>query len=175
MEELVNILTEKGQTTGEIMNKLDAHKNGICHGVSVVAIVDNEGKLLLQKRAKTKKTEPEKWDLSAAGHIDAGESPEEAAIRETFEEVGISISKDELKEITTFRYKLEIDENTILNHFSYLFLVKKDTVDILAIKKQASEVDEIKLVTLNEFQNLLNNNEMVFGAKYCTDIMKYMK
>ena len=36
-------------------------------------------KLLIQKRSSNKKTEPNKWDLSGAGHIDINETPEQAA------------------------------------------------------------------------------------------------
>ena len=57
MDELVEVLTEDGNLIGERINKISAHKNGICHGISAVALIDNNGRLLIQKRADTKKDE----------------------------------------------------------------------------------------------------------------------
>jgi isopentenyl-diphosphate delta-isomerase len=47
--------------------------------------------ILLQKRAKTKKTSPGMFHISAAGHINVDESPIDAAMRETKEELGITV------------------------------------------------------------------------------------
>lgn len=54
MDELVEILTEDGKHTGEKISKAIAHKEGICHGISVIALIDNQGRLLIQKRAEKK-------------------------------------------------------------------------------------------------------------------------
>lgn len=52
--------------------------------------------ILLQKRAMTKKTSPGFFHISAAGHINVGESPVEAAVRETKEELGLAIDPAKL-------------------------------------------------------------------------------
>lgn len=52
--------------------------------------------ILLQKRAKTKKTSPGYYHISAAGHINQGEMPIQAALRETREELGIVIDAAQL-------------------------------------------------------------------------------
>lgn len=91
MDEMVKILNEQGEETGIIVEKLKAHKEGLCHGISAVAIINGEGKLLLQKRALIKRDAPGKWDVSSAGHISLDDTIKGAAIRETFEEIGIKI------------------------------------------------------------------------------------
>ena len=48
----------------------------------------NDIELLVQQRALSKKTWPGYLDISAAGHIDAGETAVEAAVREAEEEIG---------------------------------------------------------------------------------------
>ena len=40
MDEVVDILDDKGNLIGKNVEKLEAHKNGICHGISAVAIVN---------------------------------------------------------------------------------------------------------------------------------------
>lgn len=73
------------------------------------------------------------------------------------------------------KWKIRLNEDTFINHYTYLYVIKKNKIDVTKIKKQDSEVDEIKLVSLKEYQDLFNNDEMVEGAKYCVDVLKYMK
>jgi isopentenyldiphosphate isomerase len=68
----------------------EARANGHIHRVVRVFIYNERGELLLQKRASHMKSFPDKWDHSAAGHVDQGEVYEDAAKRELMEEVGIS-------------------------------------------------------------------------------------
>lgn len=52
--------------------------------------------ILLQKRAMTKKRKPGYYHISAGGHINVGETPIDAAVRETKEEMGIAIDPNQL-------------------------------------------------------------------------------
>jgi len=173
MDEMVKILNEQGEETGVITEKLKAHKEGLCHGISAVAIINSEGKLLLQKRALVKRDEPGKWDLSAAGHISATDTVKQAAIRETFEEIGIKITEDDLEQIDTYIFKKE-GIHKYINHYTYLFIVQKD-IDEKTIVLQKSEVDEVKFVTKKEYNRMLKDGEMTGAIKYCKKILDYMK
>ena len=173
MDEIVEILSEDGKETCKRISKTIAHKEGLCHGISAIALIDKDRKLLLQKRASNKKTEPDKWDLSGAGHIDIDETPEQAAVRELFEETGVKVEIDELKLIDTYLNKVKLDKNTFINHYTYLFLVQKD-IDIKAIQMQESEVSEVIFVDKKRYNELFNNKEMVEAIKYCNKVLDYM-
>lgn len=72
-------------------------------GVAVIffyRIVDGEIEFLWQKRADTVDRFPGYYDISAGGHINLGESLVEAAIRETYEEIGAQITADDLQFVT---------------------------------------------------------------------------
>ena len=173
MDEIVEILTEDGKETYKRINKTIAHKEGICHGISAIALIDKDGKLLIQKRSANKKNEPNKWDLSSAGHIDIDETPEQAAVRELFEETGIKVEIEELKLIDTYLNKVKLDKDTFINHYTYLFLVQKD-IDIKTLQMQESEVSEVIFVDKKKYNEIFNNKEMVEAIKYCNKVLDYM-
>lgn len=55
-----------------------------------VACIERNGKIFITKRAKTKKLFPDRYEL-AGGHIEPGEQPEEALLREIKEEINVDI------------------------------------------------------------------------------------
>jgi isopentenyldiphosphate isomerase len=59
------------------------------HRVVHVLVWNQQGKFFLQKRSVTKDIQPGKWDTSVGGHLDPGESLDQAAQRELSEEMGI--------------------------------------------------------------------------------------
>ena len=174
MDELVEVLTEDGEQIGKMINKSIAHKDGICHGISAIALIDRDGKLLIQRRSSNKITESNKWDLSGAGHIDIDETPEQAAVRELFEETGIKVEIEELKLIDTYLNKVKLDNDIFINHYTYLFLVQKD-IDIDNIKIEGSEVSNIQFVDKKKYIELFSNKEMVEAIKYCNKVLDYIK
>lgn len=174
MEEIVEILNEDGKKTQNSISKLEAHKKGICHGISAVGIINEDGKILIQKRYKTKKDEPNKWDLSSAGHIDIGEDSIQAALRELHEELGIKFNINDLELIDTYLNKKRLTSDIFINHFTYLYIIRKN-IDINNFIIRKDEVSEIKYVNKQEYCELINNDEMVEGIKYCGEILKYIK
>lgn len=174
MEELVEILSESGKSTGRNTSKFEAHKHGICHGISAIGLINKDGRLLIQKRDKNKKDEPNKWDLSSAGHIDVNETPEDTAIREMNEELSIKIEKNDLILIDTYLNKVKLNDEIYINHFTYLYIVKKD-IDISKITMQKKEVSDIKFVNKKKYCEMLNEGEMVEGIKHCDKLLNYIK
>lgn len=101
--------------SGSISNAID---NGIIHRIARVFITNSEGQLLIQKRSDKHLSLPGRWDQSAAGHVDEGESYEQAAERELWEEMGIKNVL--LKEIDHY-YADEKDESKTRKRFNKVF------------------------------------------------------
>lgn len=151
MEERIDVLTSDGKPAGTTKPKALVHRDGDWHRAVHVWIVQSDGRVLVQRRAMVKENNPGLWDVSAAGHISAGESTVGAAIRETLEELGLEIAAADLRHVATLR------EQSVLNGGAYIdnevheiFVVRRD-VDPDALRLQADEVDEVRLVTWDEF------------------------
>ena len=65
------------------------HAQNLLHRAIHILVFNAKGELFLQKRSPWKDKHPGKWDSSAAGHLDRGESYEVAARRELSEELGL--------------------------------------------------------------------------------------
>ena len=99
MKEYFDVIDEEGNPTGEIVDRLTAHRIGIRHRVAHVWLVrrkNGEIQVLLQKRAAGKDAFPGCYDISSAGHVSAGEDFETTAVREVKEELGIHVSEKDL-------------------------------------------------------------------------------
>lgn len=82
----------------EMGNIIDAATRGECHGGSMLLhpvvhlhVFNSKGELYLQKRPEWKDIQPGRWDTAVGGHVDLGESVEQALRREVSEELGIEI------------------------------------------------------------------------------------
>lgn len=175
MEELIDVLDENGNKTGEILTREQIHKKGLCHRIVVIAIIDAKRNILMQQRSKNKAKNPEKWDLAAARHVSSGQTSTEAAIRETLEEVGIKINERELEHIFTYRNKENVEEDYIDNQIYDCYIVKRDKIDLKDIKMQESEVEQVKLCNLKEFNQIIENGNIVERDELYKKIIEYLK
>jgi 8-oxo-dGTP pyrophosphatase MutT (NUDIX family) len=103
MPNLIATYNKHNQPTGHTMTITDALRKGAwCRGAHII-ICTTDGHVLLQKRAASMVMHPSQIDMSAGGYVDAGETPEQAAVREVHEEFGISIKQRDLQLIKVRR------------------------------------------------------------------------
>ncbi len=161
--EHIDILDKAGNKTGDNATNDEAHKKGLIHKVVHIWIINSKGEILLQKRNKLKKAYPLHWDMSAAGHIDSGETSLEAAKRETFEELGLSLKN------SSFNLLITLQENTVLNQgvyvnneFQDVYVVHLD-MDISLLRIGLNEVEEVKWTNIVDFKKMTEGKgELLF-------------
>ena len=96
MEEYFDVLSAKGEFTGKTELREICHKEGLWHKAVALFVVNSKNQVLLQKRSSNKKLWPNLWDMTAGGHVLAGEFGFQAIIREIKEEIGIDVAKDDI-------------------------------------------------------------------------------
>lgn len=150
--ELIDIFDEQWNPTGEILEKAEAERQCKWHRAAHIWIVNPRGELLLQLRSPTKKSHPNMWDISAAGHVQAGESIIQGGIREMHEELGINITPDQL----IFISKNESPEN---QHLHTEFLINLD-LPISAYTFNDHEVSAVKYVPWREIAKMSDDEKL---------------
>lgn len=176
MNEYFDVLNSNGEYTNEVASREECHKKGLYHKAVVVIVLSTDNKkVLLQKRSANKKLWPNLWDITAGGHVLSGELGYEAVIRETKEEIGIDIKKEELEFIGATTSET-IKGDIINRHFNEYFIVHKD-IDINDITLQEEEVQDIKWLEKEEvIRKIKNNYEDLTEKIGCWNyLMKYFE
>lgn len=150
--ELWEVLDHNGNPTGEIMKKYDqkVFDRGFYHLGADVWIINSDNKILIQKRAKQKKLEPNVWAMTG-GSVILGENSINTIVREAKEELNIDINANDLKLITKFKTG---------NVWIDTYILKCD-YDISKMKFQEDEVSDVKWATWTEVTELVNNGQFI--------------
>lgn len=156
MEEFFDVLNEKGEYIGKTETREKCHTEGLWHKAVAMFIINSKGQVLLQKRSANKKMWPNMWDITAGGHVLAGEFGFQSIIREAEEELGIDLNKNDITFIGS-SISSNIQGKIVNNHFNEFYIVNKD-VDETTLKLQEEEVSEVKWVDKNEIIERIKDN-----------------
>ncbi len=163
MEEYLDICNSDGVLTGEKATKKEAHDKGLWHRAVHIWILNSKRELLIQKRSPLMDNNPNKWDISTAGHVSAGEDYIISAQREVGEELGLEFKPEDFILIGNVRQMSKRD-GYINNEFNPVYIVKKD-VNIDDIKKQEDEVSEVKFIYFKELEKIIESKDPSFVSQ----------
>jgi len=102
--EKVHLLAEEGGevSLGQLHDHGDAEEKGLPQACVYIAVVDQDGRVYIQHRSHKKRLHPDLKTISASGHVDPGETFEQAAVRELYEELGITCPAEDLRRVGSF-------------------------------------------------------------------------
>ncbi len=126
-------------------------KDGEYHISVQIWIINSKNEILLTQRAEDKRKYKLLWEPTS-GAIKAGEDSIQGALRELKEEIGLDISKEELKLLELYK----IDEKHV---YLYVYTLNKD-IDISELKFVDNEVINARWVDKNELKRMYENNEL---------------
>ena len=90
LEEKFPLVDEQGNVVGAATRGECHNGSRLLHPVVHLHVFNSRGEVYLQKRPEWKDIQPGKWDTAVGGHMDLGETPEDALRREVREELGIT-------------------------------------------------------------------------------------
>jgi len=88
-DEILDIVDENDQVIGQ-SPRGEAYAKGLRHRCVFIQARDAEGRLFVHRRTPTKLVFPSLYDMWVGGVVGAGESYDDAALREAEEELGVS-------------------------------------------------------------------------------------
>ena len=123
---------------------------------AVIMLEDSSGRLFVNQRSADKRLFPLKYTLGAGGHIEPGETPEEAASRELKEELGL---EGPLRKLFTIDFS-----SPKLTHRLHVFFLKHDG--------ELKGCDEFKWCGWMSLQEV---DKLVAEGKLCPDTAMFYR
>lgn len=151
--ELIEIVDEKGNFTGEVMDKDEAHDKNLLHNEVAIFVINSHQQVLLQKRSANKRFDPNKWAL-CAGHVDYHESLIDAAKREVKEEIGLDLVDSDLHSFGEKDFIIR-NSNSHVNHYYYI-IVNRNAEEFVI---QKEELSEVKWFDIDQVLEMLERND----------------
>src|SRR5665213_5456 len=126
--EMLDIINEQDVIVGQAPIA-KAHKEGLLHREVHVWFYTPKSEIIWQGRSKNKETFAGLLDATVGGHASAGQTPLEAAIRETKEETGFVVKPQDLTLLGTLRAKSkDTSTNLINNVIRYIYAYRFEAV-----------------------------------------------
>jgi len=144
--ELIPIVNAADEIIGYKMRKEITRED--IYRVSACRITDEEWNILLAQRARTKKHNPWKRWPAVAWTVAKGESYEENIVHEISEEIGLSVSREELT--LWFKQFFDHDRQFFGTRFFYIYTGPKEL-----LRAEPWAVEQLRWYTKNELKTYL--------------------
>lgn len=150
--ELLDVFDENNNYLGYSLERKEIHEKNLYHRHVSSWIMNYDGLILLQQRSFSKNKNPGMW-AKTGGHVDAGETVEDAIKREVFEEVGLKVDDNQVACNEIFK------SNGKEHYYAYnfIFFTNLGVSDFIL---QKDEVEKVKYFTIEEMEELYNNKDM---------------
>ncbi len=154
--ELFDVIDVHGVPTGVVKRRADVHRDGDWHRAIHVWIYGEDASgafIVVQRRGLDKDTWPGAIDATAAGHLTAGETPEDA-FREIEEELGITPDLNQLQHVGTRVIAGEEPPDRMDREHEEVYLCRDDR-PLTGYRPNAVEVDAVLRIALSDWLRLL--------------------
>ena len=149
MEEYWDVYDANRIFQNKVIRRGDTFKDVEYYVCCEVWLQNSKGEFLITQRHPDKKAGG-LWEFVGGGVL-AGETTAQAALREVKEEIGVSLTANELSLLYVYRHR---------NYFMDIYLVKK-AVNIESIVLDRNETIDAKWVSKEELRVMIDNQEVV--------------
>ncbi|MBU8882952.1 isopentenyl-diphosphate Delta-isomerase [Kaistella sp. DKR-2] len=165
MEEQVVLVSENDEILG-LMEKMQAHENGILHRAFSVFLFNDKGEMLLQKRASGKYHSPDQWTNAVCSHPRFDETYLQGAQRRMKEELGVEA---ELTEKFHFLYKADVGQNLWEHELDHVFTGFYDG----GFHLNEEEVSEVRYISMEKLDEEMKENPQQFTEWFKIILKEY--
>jgi isopentenyl-diphosphate delta-isomerase, type 1 len=163
MEDQVILVDENDREIGAA-GKLAAHREGLLHRAFSIFVFHPNGKLLLQKRARTKYHSDGLWSNTCCSHPRPGEAIQAEARRRLSQEMGFVC---DLEEVFDFTYRIKLTDQLTEHEIDHVFIGTFDGDPV----PNPEEVDDWKWIEVEQLQRDLQGNpaDYSYWLRICID------
>lgn len=145
-EEILDIVDESDEVVGQVARG-EAYARGLRHRCVFIEVRDPKGDVFVHRRTATKLVFPSRYDMFVGGVVGAGETYDDAALREAEEELGVAGLP---RPVPLFRFLY--DDGAAHRWWSAVYEVRCD----LPVRPQAEEVAWSAFMPESELQRRLD-------------------
>jgi isopentenyldiphosphate isomerase len=130
-----------------------------------ICVFNSSGQLLIQQRQKNARSFSQLWDVSVGGGVGQGESPQQAASRELFEELGLTHDFSGAVPAITVTFREGFDD---------FFIIHQDTA-IEALRLQPQEVQNAQWATQEQILAMIDTGSFIPYRKSLIDLLFFLR
>lgn len=176
MPDLIDVLSEVGLRTGEVLPRAEIHRLGKRHRAVHLYLFNSQNEVLLQRRSLTVDHYPGLFGISVTGHINAGEFSSHTVRREIEEELGLDASQLKFDFLFSFFQEAVLNETYIDRQFNDVYVTRAD-IQSDRIAFDRTEVSEVKWVPFKRFREMVLNESAGLAPVYaneCRDLIYFL-
>lgn len=159
--ELFDIVDKNNKSLGIKKERSLIHKEGDWHNSVHIYVFNDKNELLVHLRSPLKDLHPNCWDTRFGGHIIAGETIENTAIKELGEEIGIKVEQQDLIRGSVYKW-----DGRTNREFNNVFFYRWQNGNILNFND--GEVIEVKWMSKNDILNGIKENSEKWTSRSST-------
>lgn len=163
--EIFDLYTAEREKTGRTMVRGEATPDGLYRLVVHVCVFSPEGRMLIQRRQPFKHGWSGMWDVSVGGHADAGETSAGAAVRETWEELGLRIVPEGFRPVLTVHWEHGFDD-----FYTVTRGVREEELHL-----QAEEVAEVRWAGAEEILAMIDGGSFIPYEKSLISLLFFLR
>lgn len=119
MEKNLITLVDRNDKVVGFDEKHKVHRNGTLHRAFSIFVVNDNGELMIHRRALDKYHSPGLWTNTCCSHLPKGMEMEQAVHQRLVEEMGFDT---DLLFVTSFHYTIEFDNGLIENEIDHIYV-----------------------------------------------------
>ena len=160
----LDVIDERDEVIGKA-SKQDIYKRLLSHRIVHIFIFNDKEEMALQLRSNNVPFCPLHWCTAAAGHVQSGESYEQAAMREMKEEIGTT-TKIEFLHKDIYVYGNQYDNDNENNKIGLRNGLKKMIATFRCeyngpFNIDPDEVYQVEFFTMGKIQEMINKGENI--------------
>lgn len=163
MKEEIILVDESDREVGST-GKLEAHQQGLLHRAFSIFVFNSDGKMLLQKRSRTKYHSDGLWSNTCCSHPRPGHAIESEAQRKLLQEMGFVCP---LERAFHFTYRVVFNYNLIEHEVDHVFIGRYDGDPV----PNPEEADDWKWMDVEDLKDQLQQHpeQYSYWLKICIE------